>query len=60
MTTPLHVPDTDNFEQWRVKTNQISDNVGNPTDLTTTDKSSLVAAVNESRQYAIAIAIALS
>ena len=41
-----NVPLTDNFDQWRVKNNQISDNVGDPAALNTTIKTSLVDAVN--------------
>ena len=38
----------DKFVDWRTKTNQISENVGDPDSLVTDDKSSLVAAVNSS------------
>ncbi len=38
---------TDTFEQWRVKTNQVCENQGDIATLTTTDKDSLVDAINE-------------
>ena len=37
----------DTFDEWRVKTNSISTNGGDLTTLTTTNKSSLVNALNE-------------
>lgn len=60
MTAPVQVEQTDTFDQWRVKTNTISSEVGNTVDLTTTDKTNVVAAVNETRTFSIAMAIALS
>ena len=41
---------TDTFENWRVKTNTLFTNVGDLTILATTNKSSIVAAINESLQ----------
>lgn len=41
------VNQTDTFDQWRVKTNDISSNVGDVATLATTDTSSVVAAINE-------------
>ncbi len=38
---------TDTFDEWRIKTNSLSTLAGDLTALSTTDKSSLVAAVNE-------------
>lgn len=38
---------TDSFDQWRSKTNDVSAAVGDTAALTTTDKTSLVAALNE-------------
>ena len=38
---------TDTFDQWRVKTNLIGSTFGDLTTLSTTNKSSLVAAINE-------------
>ena len=38
---------TDTFDQWRVKDNLTAANFGDLSTLTTTDKSSLVAAINE-------------
>ncbi len=37
----------DTFDEWRVKTNNIGTNTGDLTTLNTTDKSSIVAAINE-------------
>ena len=45
--TQVTVNLTDTFEDWRVKTNQICANQGDMATLTTTNKSSLVAAMNE-------------
>ena len=38
---------TDTFEQWRVKDNLTASNFGDLTALSTTNKTSLVAAINE-------------
>jgi len=38
---------TDTFEQWRLKSNSLGTNTGDLTTLSTTDKTSIVAAVNE-------------
>jgi hypothetical protein len=38
---------TDTFDQWRVKDNLTASNFGDLTALSTTDKSSLVSAINE-------------
>ena len=38
---------TDTFDQWRVKDNLTASNFGDLTALATTDKSSLVSAINE-------------
>lgn len=38
---------TDTFDEWRLKTNSISSSIGDVTVLATTDKSSLVNAINE-------------
>ena len=45
--TQVTVNLTDTFEDWRVKTNLIGANQGDLTTLTTTNKSSYVAAINE-------------
>ena len=45
--TQVTVNLTDTFEDWRVKTNQICANQGDIATLTTTNKSSYVAAINE-------------
>ena len=37
----------DTFDEWRIKTNSIGSNTGDLTTLVTTDKSSIVAAINE-------------
>lgn len=64
MTTKVELTDT--FDSWRIKTNIISDDVGNKELLATENKDSLVDSVNEinnkvteSRQFSVAIAIAL-
>jgi len=55
----------DNFHTWRINTNTVSSNVGDPADLDTTDKTSTVAAINELKTEinnsgdALAYAIAL-
>lgn len=41
------VNQTDTFDQWRIKCNDISDDVGDTALLTTTAKTSAVVAVNE-------------
>ena len=46
------------FEEWRVKTNQISTNLGD-TDLLLSGDSNVVAAINTGRDFSIAMAIAL-
>lgn len=38
---------TDSFEQWRIKTNAIDTAVGDLSTLTTTNKTSTAAAINE-------------
>jgi hypothetical protein len=43
----INVPETDNFEQWRQKTNSISTNQGDVSSLVTIDKTSVVNAINE-------------
>jgi len=40
---------SDSFEQWRVKTNAIDNAVGDLATLNTVNKTSLVAAINESK-----------
>lgn len=37
----------DTFDQWRLKTNDLGSNLGDLTNLTTTDKTNIVAALNE-------------
>jgi len=78
-----NVSQSETFDQWRVKTNTVSTNlgdaatlttaattavggvnelkgnVGSLNNLTTTDKSNLVAAVNETKNFSLAISIAL-
>jgi hypothetical protein len=46
------------FEEWRVKTNQISTNLGD-TALLISGDSNVVAAINTGRDFSIAMAIAL-
>ncbi len=46
MAKPI-VTKKDTFDQWRLKVNQVSENIGNLADLDTTDNSSAVAAINE-------------
>jgi hypothetical protein len=53
------VPDTDNFEQWRVKTNDIANQVGDLANLETQDATSIVNAVNSAQGFAVAMSIAL-
>lgn len=43
---------SDSFEQWRVKTNAIDNAVGDTSTLNTTNKTSLVAAINEAKATA--------
>jgi hypothetical protein len=43
----VNVDIKDTFDQWRVKTNEISDIAGDLATLTTTDKSDIIAAINE-------------
>lgn len=54
-----NVPQTDTFDQWRVKTNTTAQNVGDLDNLNTTDKTNLVSATNEVKSFALAMAIAL-
>jgi len=78
-----NVSQSETFDQWRVKTNTVSTNlgdaatlttaattavggvnelkgnVGSLNNLTTTDKTNLVAAVNETKNFSLAISIAL-
>ena len=42
-----NVPQTDTFDQWRVKTNTIATNAGDLANLTTTIKTNAVSAINE-------------
>lgn len=65
--TPIaEVPQTDNFDQWRVKTNQAitrtNDQEVKIGDLNTLvdPQDSLVDAVNSGRQFSIAITLALA
>lgn len=65
-STPIaDVPATDNFDQWRVKTNQTIDRTNNQEvkigDLNTLidPQNNLVDAVNSGRQFSIAITLAL-
>lgn len=60
----VEVNQTDTFDQWRVKTNDISANIGDLDQLNTQEKGSVVSAVNEIASsagpgFAIAMAIAL-
>lgn len=60
----VEVNQTDTFDQWRIKTNEISTNIGDLQSLATAEKSNVVAAVNEiaagsGQGFAIAMAIAL-
>jgi hypothetical protein len=57
---------TDTFDGWRIKTNTISNDLGEKQTLETTNKESAVDAINEvngkvieGKQFSIAIAIAL-
>jgi hypothetical protein len=56
----VNVPQDDSFEEWRVKTNTIATQVGELDDLTTAANTNLVDAINETKQFSLAIAIALS
>lgn len=65
--TPIaEVPQTDNFDQWRIKTNQAitrtNDQEVKIGDLNTLvdPQESLVDAVNSGRQFSIAITLALA
>ncbi len=65
-STPIaDVPQTDNFDQWRVKTNQTIERTNNQEvkigDLNTLidPQENLVDAVNSGRQFSIAITLAL-
>ena len=60
---------TDTFDSWRIKTNNVSSDLGDLVSLGTTANSNLVAAINEvnataanaaSTGFAIAVSIALS
>lgn len=51
---------TDNFEQWRQKTNTIGSNLGDLSLLTTTDKTTAVNAINEVSAAATSLSLALS
>lgn len=59
------VPQTDNFDQWRIKTNEAISRTNNQEvkigDLNTLidPQNSLVEAVNSGRQFSIAITLAL-
>ena len=44
---------TDTFDEWRVKTNTTASTFGDLTSLSTTDKTSLVAAINEINTQAV-------
>lgn len=65
MALPIINPNSDTFEDWVTKSNQISNNVGDPANLLTVDKSNIVNAVNEikstvaTQDFAIALAVAL-
>lgn len=43
----INVSQNDTIEQWRVKTNDISNRIGDPATLTTTNKSNVVGALSE-------------
>jgi hypothetical protein len=66
LQTPVTtVPQTDSFDQWRVKTNQVIgsanqtvQDIGDLADLAGGD-TTIVEAVNSSRNFSIAISIAL-
>lgn len=60
MAQQVAVSTEDNFEQWRVKTNTLGTQVGELDNLTTTANNNLVEAINETKQFSLAIAIALS
>lgn len=53
----------DTFDTWRQKTNDLSGDVGDLDTLNTTDKTTIVAAVNETaakgNEFSVAMAIAL-
>lgn len=65
-STPVpDVPQTDNFDQWRIKTNEVIARTNNQEvkigDLNTLvdPQNTLVDAVNSGRQFSIAITLAL-
>jgi hypothetical protein len=53
------VPDTDNFEQWRIKTNDIANQVGDLANLETQTTTDIVSAINSAQGLSIAMSIAL-
>jgi hypothetical protein len=64
-TPVITVPQTDTFDQWRVKTNQVIDqsnqtveDVGDVTQLVA-GQTNLVQAINDANDFSIAITIAL-
>lgn len=54
----INVTQENTFEEWRVKTNQISTGLGD-TALLLSGDSNVVAAINNGRDFSIAMAIAL-
>ena len=60
MTAPVNTGLDATFDVWRQNTNTVSTNVGNPVDLITIDKSSTVAAINETRISGTADAIVMA
>lgn len=56
----VNVPVTDNFDQWRQKTNTIATQQGDLNSLNTVDTSSIVNAVNEVNNESLNNAIRMS
>lgn len=55
----VNVSENDTFEEWRVKTNEIAQDVGDMNQLATQSKDSIVDAVNEVNSYSLIFSMVL-
>jgi len=55
----VNVNENDTFEEWRVKTNEIAQDVGDMNQLATQSKDSIVDAVNEVNSYSLIFSMVL-
>lgn len=55
----VNVNENDTFEEWRVKSNEVAQEIGDMTQLATQSKTSIVDAVNEVNSYSLIFSMVL-